>query len=173
MGKRGPKLTKGAAVGARVSVETRARLEAAAKASGLSISDEVENRLARSLERETTEDYLLELLRLCIEGAENFTAQSWLADPFTFDVMDRTMRDLLEAFRPEGEGDWPERLKRFAGLPPQIFCHMLARRITDALQLPDRQPTREKRAFFKRAAKYLEGLLVQPISNLPDKEQST
>jgi hypothetical protein len=125
MGKRGPKPTgeyssKGATLSARITTGTRAQLEKAASESGLSLSQEVEARLARSLAADqsafgdfgfSTEFWLCRLIAEAIKHVDEFTGQSWRTDPFTFEVMASAIASFLKAFRPAGELAMPETIK--------------------------------------------------------------
>lgn len=181
MGKRGPPPKKGATLGARITIDTRKKLEAAKRASGLSLSEEAENRLARSLsEEKETEHWILQILRECMRAADMFTGRSWLEDPFTFDAMVSVITKLLVAFRPGGEVAMPETTTVLTGLagappqireemtaklkalPPQTFAHSIAGGLLIALQQRGFGRPLKQREMFAKAADYLEGLLTDP-----------
>ncbi len=191
MGKRGPKPSgkfakKGATLGLRCTVETRERLEAAAKASGLSLSQEAEARLARSFGHEA-EDQLIEVVRMAIEHTDRATGQSWIDDPYTFRMMVAVVVQLLHAFRPEGEVRMPEtfQLIRFnfdplldripqlwqrneelraavASAKPEDWARSIAGGIIISLQQRGFGHDARKRAIFERLDK-LRDLLSDPI----------
>lgn len=118
MGRRGPKPgkdrkygSKGATLSARITVATRQRLEAAAKANKLSLSQELEARLVATFEQDVpgyaTNRSLLTLLRKAVDRADEFTGQHWLRDPYTFDLMAKILALLIHAFRPAGDARLP------------------------------------------------------------------
>ena len=111
-------------LGLRVTKETKRRLDAAARASGRSQSQEAELRLEHTLNDEKSVLDVLELmygrrwtgLLLMLACAGQLTGtrgvfvsqwnlqggEDWLADPYAYDQMVRAVNFILEAFRPEG-----------------------------------------------------------------------
>jgi hypothetical protein len=202
MGRRGPKPSskfakKGATLGLRVTVETRRRLEAAAKASGLSLSREAESRLARSFGLEA-EDQLIEIVRMAIENTDRATGQCWLHDPYTFDMMVEVIGELLRTLRPEGEVRTPEtfqlvrfdpaldripQLQRrieelratFASWPPEAWARSIAGGIIIAVQQRGFGRDARERAIFERLDK-IRDLVSDPIlkgvgTDVPEPEE--
>ncbi len=116
MGKRGPPPkgeyeNKSTTLSTRLRADTRARLVAAATASGRSVSQEVEFRLRRSFDddEKVMEGYgsrrnraFMKMIALSTEGVfnhENLDAE-WLDDPKAYDLAVRRINMLLEAYRP-------------------------------------------------------------------------
>lgn len=126
MAQRGPKPKaeqfKRAIFSMRMRPEMRASLEAAAAASGKSITDEIHDRLAQSFAKE--DRTLAEfggsqphaIIRLIMEnfwlaGAQAYfqkhlqvaKPQDWLNDPYAYDEAVKCAAGILEGFRPSGE----------------------------------------------------------------------
>lgn len=125
MGKRGPEpkgefSSKGATLSARITTETRRRLDEACRASNRSISQEVETRLRRSFEADagapetakrfgSQETYaVLRLAAEIIKEIEALTGQSWRRDRFTHNMAVDALQVLLDLCRPEGSDEPPE-----------------------------------------------------------------
>jgi hypothetical protein len=197
MGKRGPKpgvgkfAKKGATLGARITIRTRERLETAAKASGRSLSEETEVRLARSLGEET-EYQLFQVAMAAVRGTEAFTGQSWLSDAYTFDAMVSVVADLIGHFRPHGQARMPETLQPLRGLAqapaqlkremteklasvrPSEWAHVIAGGIVISLQQRGFGRIPAEREVFKKAAEYLDGLLTDsPLKPIIIEEKSS
>jgi hypothetical protein len=119
MGKRGPKpkgeySDKSRVLSTRIRADTRARLEAAAKATGRSLSQEIERRLRQSFDEDGTierafgsrRNYaLMRLISSVIEtlcNPDNYEAD-WVDDPYLFDQSLRAVNQVLEAIRPAGK----------------------------------------------------------------------
>lgn len=182
MGKRGPKPTKTAALGLRITEDTRKRLEAAAKRSGRSMSDEVEQRLLSSFGPEDrTADALLKLAGFALDDVDAFTGQSWVDDPYTFVLAAAVFAGIIKEFRPEGETKMPETIlpvrafrgadpatkrvrietfERLAKEKPTVFAHGIVRvvveRLVEAIKGVDRPELRP----YREVVDMLDGKLV-------------
>jgi len=123
MGKRGPapKGPYGGKTGVlsmRVRPDTREALERAAQKNGRPLSQEIEDRLRRSLAEDKTiieifggaEVYaIMRLISSSMAMSENPLSQkSWLDDPYAFDQVVRTVNANLEIFRPPGKPEPPK-----------------------------------------------------------------
>ena len=100
---------------ARVSPETRDKLEAAAQESGWSLSREIETRLAASLTLpgddqkwggQDTYAFCRAIARL-IRVERYVTQECWLQDRFTFDRIAKDIERLLHRLRPPGNPKVP------------------------------------------------------------------
>ncbi len=195
MAKRGPKprgdyAKKGATLGARITVQTRELLDAAATASGLSLSEEAERRLARSLSADgETEHHLLQVVRELMQRTQGFTGADWVSDPYTFDLMLAVIVVLLSSFRPEGAARVPDTLQPLRGVadapqqirdqframienePADAFARSIAGGVLIDLQQHGERLGRHQRALYKRAAQYLNGLLPGPIMPRQDHKE--
>jgi hypothetical protein len=119
MGKRGPApkgeyTGKSKVLSTRIRPDTREALSAAAKASGRSLSQEIEHRLRRSfLEDEKIADMfgtrqtflIMRITALALQRAWNpdKPEADWLNDPFAFEQAVKIVAAVLEAIRPPGE----------------------------------------------------------------------
>jgi hypothetical protein len=120
MGKRGP-APKGeftgqsAVLSTRIRPETRAALEAAAKESGRSLSQEIEFRLRSTfLEDEKIVDVFgskknYAIMRMAASLAESMMnardrAADWTADPYLYDQVTKSIALVFELLRPPGSG---------------------------------------------------------------------
>lgn len=123
MGKRGPKGNKAATLSARITVATRQRLDAAAKASGLSLSQEVERRLRLSLDDQDTfggpvTSWMLESIAGGMTTIERHTGRKWEEDPYTFDECRSFVDAWMARFRPDGAATAPQPISRLALIDP-------------------------------------------------------
>lgn len=129
MGKRGPQPkpeeAKSAALSARLTAVTRARLVDAAEKNGRSISQELEARLVRSFDSEgdltitknwgSRETYaLMRLASLAVRRVEGFTGASWHKDVFTRALACEAIIIVAEAVKPIDSADPPN---SFPNLP--------------------------------------------------------
>lgn len=127
MGKRGPQPkgdyeNKSVVFSTRLRPDTKGALEEAARASGRSLSQEVERRLRRSFEEDEKIERLfggrqtfamLQTLATALKTMGVHAAfvrsrvlpegEGWLSDPYAFDQAVRAANTILEAFRPPGD----------------------------------------------------------------------
>jgi hypothetical protein len=196
MGKRGPRpngefASKGATLSARITVATRKRLDEAAERTGNSLSQEVERRLSQSFENElpmqpASERMLLRVIGELIDRAGDFTGQSWLDNPYTFELITEAMALLMRAFRPPGDPKMPEtiephrRLHEMAAisaeakekarvdmekhLPIEVFARSIALETIRALRAA-KDADENASPVMQHAAEYLDGLLTDPHLN--------
>ena len=104
--------SKGATISARLTVNTRRRLDDAAKASGNSLSAEIERRLIASFEKDEVygistfghpQTYaLLRLAAEAVKQVEGLTGAKWYQNRFTHDATTDAVMTILAAFRPPG-----------------------------------------------------------------------
>lgn len=132
MGKRGPKpkgpyASKTSVLSTRIRPETRAALESVAKAKRRPLSQEIEHRLRRSFDEDTRIESIFGnaetygLMR-AIASVVNVTATNaakairaarhgkqvdWMSDPYVYDQAVRSIRVILELFRPPGDRSRP------------------------------------------------------------------
>jgi hypothetical protein len=156
---------KAATLSTRITRDLRDWLEQAAKKTGRSLSDEIENRLrqtfveeGRMIDRFGNERTarVLQVVANVLTGMRNpeNPDADWLDDPITFDMGTEAIHWTLEAVRPKHQqSDWYEleRIKRFDGedkmTPATIarLCHEVWREIADAERaLPLRKQGRFK-----------------------------
>jgi hypothetical protein len=125
MGKRGRQsrgeyASKGATLSARITKGTRERLDAASKAGGLSLSQEVESRLRASLDEEDllggpVTTWMLSSVAKSIGDIEGRTGRRWYDDPYTFDECRTFIIDWMDHhLRPEGKAVPPQQTGRLA-----------------------------------------------------------
>src|SRR5579871_4330008 len=152
MGKRGPKArgsyaSKGSTLSARITIETRTRLDEASRTSGLSLSAEVEKRLRDSFvaekdrPRDSTAGAFLEMILQVFQNASNVTGQDWLSNAYTFELAVSAVAQFLMHFRPEGAATVPETMKMVSQLPPdnplrREFLEKLSNQPTDLFATP-------------------------------------
>jgi hypothetical protein len=156
MGKRGP-APKGefagqsAVLSTRIRPDTRRHLEAASKASGRSLSQEIEFRLRRTfIEDERIADafgsranfIMARLIALALESSVNTDAlmtdeplPDWRNDPVRFDMSMRTVMALLEAYKPTKP--LPPPSTKLVGQHRQFAPSQSAGRIVMAVQKAD------------------------------------
>jgi hypothetical protein len=150
MGKRGPKVkTEYPGVSRVHSIRLRSDLHAflsdAAKRRGKSLSDEIQNRLRRTLfEEEKIADqfgdrqtfFLMRMIALAIQQMWNpdLPSASWLDDPFAFDQALKTANNVLAAIRPPGaiEKQSDPILDVAAQIRPNQSAAMLWKSVQDA-----------------------------------------
>jgi hypothetical protein len=100
---------KSATITTRIRPDTRAALEAAADASKRSLSQEVEYRLRRSLDKpakaQRRNQALAYLITLLAEEIEKGTGKSWLDDPFTSLALQYAIGHVALHFAATAEGD--------------------------------------------------------------------
>ncbi|MBM2711677.1 hypothetical protein JQK88_10505 [Mesorhizobium caraganae] len=130
MGKRGPAPkgeyeNKSNVLSTRIRSDTRANLVSAAKASGRSLSQEIEHRLRRTfIDDARIEDafggrrnyLLMRMVALAAETAFRFAGKNensnWLDEPIAFDAAVKMINEVLSAIRPDGpvdsEDNWDE-----------------------------------------------------------------
>lgn len=140
MGKRGPPprgvfTDKSAVLSTRIRPDTRAAIQAAADASGRSLSQEIEMRLRRSLDFDVKiadafgdrRFYaLMRIVATAMSLIENPTnkGKSFLDDPYSFDQAVHTVNAVLSAFRPKDSAAL--RSKSFRGLGDNWYHRILA-----------------------------------------------
>jgi hypothetical protein len=122
MGKRGPAPKgefgdKSAVLSTRISADLRAWLEEAKAESGLTLSREIEFRLRRTFTEDQTirESFgsrrnraLMKLLSMAVETRRPDSSNAdWIDDPWLFDQVVRTLNNLLQAIRPQGQARSP------------------------------------------------------------------
>ena len=186
MGKRGPQAagefsSKGATLSARITVGTRRRLEQAAKASGRSLSQEVEVQLGYSPhEGQSTNRNLLWLIGKVIERTVQFTGQDWVRDAYTFHLMVEAVRVLLAKFRPEGTVAMPETIQLVSSLqgaadlkeemrsilqrhPSEYFADMMVNGVIADLQIEVEKSPAKGANSDRWAQKFLVGLPTAPV----------
>ena len=123
---------KSATITTRIQPRTRAVLQAAAGASGRSLSQEVEFRLRASLQRTTKAQRrnraLAFLITVAVESIEEQTGRSWLDDPFTSGAVQHAIGHIALHFGAPIEGDVaipPPITEASAKMPPDFardFC---------------------------------------------------
>lgn len=195
MRKRGPQApgefsSKGATLSARITVGTRQRLEKAAKASGRSLSQEVEARLAHSLyDGQSTDRELFWLIGKVIERTVRFTGQDWGKDAYTFHLMVEAVRLLLAKFRPKGKLAMPDTIQLLRGLqgaadlqeemrsvfqrhPPEYFADMVVNGVIADLRIVVEKSPEKGVEPYRRAAEFLVGPLTDPVLQ-PVKDANT
>lgn len=96
----------------RVTKAKRDQLEAAARANGRSVSQEIEERLTLSLEAEkwvggAETARLMRMIGSAIDGVERFTGRTWNEDHHTFRAAKTAITELLSMHTP-AEPDGPE-----------------------------------------------------------------
>ncbi len=100
-------------VSVRMTTELKGWLEAEARESDRSLTQEVESRLRESfarddsMRREFAEDRetlgLLRLIGQAVNMVQAETGQTWVKDRYTFDQVRRAVPAVLESFKPAGE----------------------------------------------------------------------
>lgn len=102
-------------VNVRVSPTTRAALEAAADASGVSLSREIERQLMRSLDGDLERQFgnletfaLCRLIAITLKEVEQETGRPWFQHPWAFEHAQKAVAELLTYFRPVGEAVVPD-----------------------------------------------------------------
>ncbi|HLJ20097.1 MAG TPA: hypothetical protein VKU84_07860 [Stellaceae bacterium] len=195
MGTRGPKphySGKGAALSARISLDTRERLDKAARRARHSLSEEVEARLASSLDQEAlepTERALLEMIGRAITAADKWTGKTWLADPWTFHLMRRTVSLFIDSFMPEGPVTVPDTIEPYRELrgpalklkakfladfekagfrAVEAIADAMARGLIAALEQAAAGNADPRLDSYRRAATRLEGLVTAPVLRQPE-----
>lgn len=165
---RDPKLNKTAVLSARISASLRKRLEAAASASGRSITEEVETLLWVALNREATEKEMwggegqravLRLISLVWKQVE-FVASipgegkwvRWLEDRRVHDEAVDAAVELLAAMKPKGRGAPPRGREFYRGIGIEIARGLLAYgAMVDAKAWQSDSLQGEARKFLSRA----------------------
>lgn len=111
---KGEHVGKSAVFSTRIRADLRAQLDAAAKASGRSLSQEVENRLRSSFKYDerladqfgsVRDAFVMKLIASALQVAAKNPDRpnvSWLDDPTAFRQAMRTLGAVLEAIRPDG-----------------------------------------------------------------------
>jgi TraY domain-containing protein len=105
----------------RIRPDLRASLEAAKNRSGRSLSQEVEHRLRRSfIEDEKIADlfgsrenyFIMRIVALAMQYARipfrGGKHRDWLRDPLNFEVVVRTVNNVLDSIRPAGSVDYQD-----------------------------------------------------------------
>jgi hypothetical protein len=115
---RGPFEGKTATLTTRITPETRAALERAAKKSGLSLSQEVERRLDDSVKRERNRPpdvlALAEAIAQVAEKIQEATGKQWREDAFTGEALRHGIDFLIRHFAALGTPVLPPRVKEAA-----------------------------------------------------------
>jgi hypothetical protein len=118
----GPFKGKTAMLTTRITPETRAALERAAKKSGLSLSQEVERRLDDSIlvERNRMPDVraLAEAIALVAENVQEATGKQWREDAFTGEALRHGNKFLVRHFAALGASVIPPRVEEAAARMP-------------------------------------------------------
>src|SRR5262245_35272367 len=123
----GPFAGKTATLTTRITPETRAALERAAKKRRprpISLSQEVEHRLDSSIRRDREHDRkrhiraLAEAVALVTEGVESATEKRWLDDTFTGDALRHAIEFFVFHFAPHGTLEVPAKVKAAASKVP-------------------------------------------------------
>lgn len=130
---------KSASFNTRITPELRGKLDQAAAGSNRSLSDEIEERLARSFAFEdealksfgSRQDYAVcRLLADLMRKLSVATGRSWREDPWTHEQLKIGIVRLLAALRPEGEAVQPAMKyhapETAAKLGEQLAGYMLA-----------------------------------------------
>src|SRR5690242_142926 len=74
-----------------------------------SLVEEVERRLVASCAAEDhTADAFLKLAGFSLAEANSFAGQSWVSDPYTFELAATAFAGIIKEFRPKGEIKMPE-----------------------------------------------------------------
>jgi hypothetical protein len=123
---------KTAVIGARITPVLRAEIDQAAKANGRSLSDEIEDRLRRSLNLDADREKLFSkfgdkptyamcrLLAEIMREVSNSAGRKWLADPWTYDQVRAGIAAILSDLRPTGNSEPPEIGKAPGGASEQL-----------------------------------------------------
>lgn len=106
--------TKAASFTARIDPNLRKDLEAAAAAHSISLSEEIESRLARSFDAEREREQVFaafgekpnysvcRLIGELMRRLDTQTGKSWAADRWTFDQLQRGIKRLMDELQPAG-----------------------------------------------------------------------
>ncbi len=113
-------------VSVRMTTELKGWLEAEARESDRSLTQEVESRLRESfarddsMRREFAEDRetlgLLRLIGQAVNMVQAETGQTWIKDRYTFDQVRRAVPAVLDSFKPSGEGRLPDDIPILTGI---------------------------------------------------------
>ena len=145
-----------AVLNASVPVETRQKIEKAAKKNGRSLSKEIEIRLLVSIEAEKREKEITNIARqncydafggkrqylvfkhiaACVGDAEELYGADWLKDPKTFRLAKEAILASIESIGPEADAESPRSMLRqfVAGEPsPSEIGKDIAKRRLDAI----------------------------------------
>lgn len=124
MGQRGPAPTKGPPTTVRLAPGIHEQLKAAAATEGHSLSQEIEQRLARTLSEDeglsNETGWLLWWLRLAIEEVEATTGQPWWTDGFTRDNLADTLRLFVRRYAGPDVDDAPAPDSFPVGILPDV-----------------------------------------------------
>jgi hypothetical protein len=108
---------KTATVLARVSPDTRERLERAAEENGVSLSREIEARISSSFNPGAANEWgSKETYEFCVlvshtlSTLRNVTGECWLNDPYTFEQAKQAIATVIDALRPPGRVSVPTTL---------------------------------------------------------------
>jgi hypothetical protein len=139
-------------VNVRVSPKTREALEAAADAAGVSLSREIERRLARSLDGDLEHQFgnletyaLCRLIAVTLKDVERETGRPFSQHPWSFKHARAAVIELLSYFAPIGEPAVPSDAPMLArleshGLPPDVVASAKAQ--LETFQLGKRAASR-------------------------------
>ena len=113
-------------VSVRMTTELKGRLEAEARKSDRSLTQEVESRLRDSFEKDdrVTREFagdretlgLLRLIGQAVRVLQAETGQTWIKDRYTFDQVRRAVPALLDSFKPAGESRLPDDMPIMTGI---------------------------------------------------------
>jgi hypothetical protein len=137
----------------RIRPDTLAMLQAAAKKSGQTLSQETEHQLRRALVQMGTGPTfaLLNLIAMVIDSAVNLQKPKakWFNDPYLFDQALIAIISTLEAFRPEGKGLEPTDEVLAAGGRWQTRAHAfeLLRQVQVAPVVPSLEGSEHQQAM--------------------------
>ena len=98
---------KRAVLSTRITQETRNRLKAAARASGRSLSQEIEFRLRASFATAQQQDAQNRALGYLIGQMAAWIGPDWRTNPWLFDVLQKAIQYFLQQIRPAGAGSRP------------------------------------------------------------------
>ena len=117
---------KTATLTTRITSETRAALDRAARKSNRSLSQEVEHRLNGSIRRDRDHNRhrhvrgLAETIAILTDWVEEATQKRWIDDPFTAEALRRAIEFLVFHFGAPGPPQVPASVKDAAArMPPQ------------------------------------------------------
>lgn len=142
--RRSPTLRKASFLSVRVEPELREALQQSATEAGLTLSEEISQRLQGSLDQERTDtrmwgrSELRALFRLCgviASDIEQLTGRSSFEDPATFLQVEQAVRQVFRQFAPTGTAEFEKRPAPVVGRGAEILSGEPAAPSTQARQM--------------------------------------